>query len=99
MLNVPTPFPHVGSTAYLDVEDHVLGRDVVEQVRILSAPDGNGDVLIAIRSRRFPREIASGNRTVPLALLRETEQPVSKPSGRKPKASRSTGAKARENRR
>lgn len=76
MLSTPAPFPHAGSIAYLDVEDHVLGRDVVEQVRILSAADANGNVLIAIRSRRFPREIASGNRTVPLALLRETEQPA-----------------------
>ncbi|MED5546101.1 MAG: hypothetical protein VYD90_12700 [Pseudomonadota bacterium] len=61
------------------------GNDVVEKVRILAhkAPDL---VLVAIKSHRFPREIASGNRTVNLHQLRETEQaaPVStpKPSGR-----------------
>ena len=90
MLNVPVPFPHVGSTAYLDDKD-ADNRDIIERVRILGAPDAAGEVLISIRSRRYPREIASGNRRVPLSLLRETEQPASphrssKPSGRKPKA-------------
>lgn len=89
MLSVPAPFPHVGSTAYLDVEDHTLARDVVEKVRILSAPDADGNVLIAIHGRRYPREIASGNRTVPISLLRETERaPAPQPARRRRSAAK-----------
>lgn len=72
MLNVPVPFPHVGSTAYFD-DIGPDGKDVVEKVRILRV-DGDANALISIRSRRYPHEIASGNRTVPLASLREHEQ-------------------------
>lgn len=86
MLHTLTPFPHAGSTAYLDEADD-NGREVVEQVRILSAPDAHGEVLISLRSYRYRHEIARGNRRVPLADLRETEQPA--PSGRK--RSRSSG--------
>jgi len=80
MLNVPTPFPHAGSIAYLD--DEIDGRTVTEQVRIQAAPDALGMVPIAIRSRRYPREIASGFRRVHISQLRETEQPapVAKPA-------------------
>lgn len=84
MLQAVADFPHSGSFGYRDDVD-ADGNDVVEKVRILAhkAPD---QVLVAIKSRRFPREIASGNRTVQLHQLRATEQaePVSnpKPSGR-----------------
>lgn len=87
MLNIPTPFPEVGSFGFMD-DRTPDGRDVIEPVRILSAPDDEGDVLISMTGRRFPREIASGNRRVPLAIIRETERaaPVvgkrSKPAGR-----------------
>ncbi|KPH60371.1 hypothetical protein ADT71_19875 [Novosphingobium sp. ST904] len=61
------------------------GNDIVEKVRIL-AHKPEDRVLVAIKSRRYPGEIASGNRTVRLQSLRPTEQasPVSppKPSGR-----------------
>lgn len=72
MLNTPAQFPHAGATAYIDDIDGE-GRDVVEQVRIIAHKPGK-TVLIAIRSRRFPGEVASGNRTVPLSSLRETER-------------------------
>ena len=77
MLSVPTEFPRVGSHGFLD------DGTKVEPVRILR-DNGDGNVLVSLTSHRFPREIASGNRTVPLADLRETEQPTSptKPSGR-----------------
>ncbi len=82
MLNVAAQFPHAGSIAYIDDVDG-SGCDVVEKVRIIAHKPG-GQALIAIRSRRFPSEIASGNRTVPLSSLRETEraQPVPAPKRR-----------------
>ncbi|WP_232494939.1 hypothetical protein [Novosphingobium kaempferiae] len=90
MLNVSAPYPHAGSTAYIDDID-CLDKPVVRKVRIISHKPEDL-VLIAIRDRLAPREAASGNRTVPLSSLRETEQPeqhtISKPSGRKPKAGR-----------
>lgn len=77
MLSVPTEFPQVGSHGFLD------DGKTVEPVRILRV-NGDGNVLVSLTGRRFPREVASGNRTVPLISLRETEQPVppAKPSGR-----------------
>lgn len=72
MLNVSAPYPHAGSTAYIDDKD-CLGNDVVRKVRII-AHKPEDLVLIAIRDRLAPRESASGNRTVPLATLREHEQ-------------------------
>ncbi|CDO35024.1 hypothetical protein [Novosphingobium sp. KN65.2] len=82
MLSIPTEFPQAGSFGFLDDRDH-LGRDVVEQVRILRH-NGDGNALVALTGRRFPGEIASGNRTVPLASLRATERPEPiKPAGRK----------------
>lgn len=72
MLQVATEFPAVGSYAFMDAIDH-RGADVVEKVRI-QRDNGDGNALISILSRRFPREIASGNRTVPFAQLRATEQ-------------------------
>lgn len=77
MLSVPTEFPRVGSHGFLD------DGAKVEPVRILR-DNGDGHVLVSLTGRRFPREIASGNRTVPLSALRETEQPLppAKPSGR-----------------
>lgn len=82
MLNVHVPFPHVGSTAFIDDVD-AEGRDVIERVRII-ALKADGHALISLRSYRYPHEIARGNRTVPLISLRETEQPLppAKPSGR-----------------
>lgn len=82
MLSVAAPFPYPGSNAYLDDRD-VHGRDVVEPVRILR-DNGDGSVLISLKSHRYPHEIASGNRSVPLSSLRETVQPLRpvKPSGR-----------------
>lgn len=84
MLNVPAPYPHAGSTAYIDDID-CLDKPVVRKVRIISHKPEDL-VLIAIRDRLAPREAASGNRTVPLSSLRETEQPElhtpAKPSGR-----------------
>ncbi len=68
MLSVPTEFPRVGSHGFLD------DGAKVEPVRILR-DNGDGNVLVSLTGRRFPREIASGNRTVPLADLRATEQP------------------------
>lgn len=87
MLNVATPFPHVGSYGFLD-DQAPDGRYVVERIRILSAPDRDGRVLISLEGRRYPHEVASGNRTVPLALVRETERAETiaaqaKPAGRK----------------
>lgn len=84
MLQAATDFPHSGSFAYMDDVD-AEGNDIVEQVRIL-AHKPEDFVLVAIKSRRYPREIASGNRTVRLHALRPTEQPEAvsppKPSGR-----------------
>ncbi|WP_429274361.1 hypothetical protein [Novosphingobium gossypii] len=85
MLNVSAPYPYAGSTAYIDDKD-CLGNDVVRKVRIIEhRPEDR--VLIGIRDRLAPRESASGNRTVRLSDLRETEQPEvhqpsPKPSGR-----------------
>lgn len=80
MLSVPTEFPQVGSHAFLDD-----GRSI-EPVRILRN-NGDGNVLIALTRHRYPRQIASGNRTVPLNSLRETEQPLPAPKrGRRTKA-------------
>jgi hypothetical protein len=72
MLKAPAPFPHVGSTAYMD-DRNDDGQDIVEKVRI-QRDNGDGNALVAIESHRFNHEIASGNRTVPFAQLRETEQ-------------------------
>lgn len=89
MLNVSASYPHAGSTAYFDDEDE-HGNDIVRKVRII-AHKPEEQVLIAIRGQLFPREIASGNRTVDLSALRETEtvapieaaaRPLSPPSGR-----------------
>lgn len=81
MLNVSAPYPHAGSTAYFDDID-LDGNDFVRKVRII-AHKPEDLVLVAIRDRLYPREIASGNRTISLSQLRETEQPVpTKPSGR-----------------
>lgn len=80
MLHVPAPFPHVGATCYFDDKD-AHGRPVVEPARILR-DNGDGTALLSLTDRRFPREIASGNRTVPFADLRETEQPVAPPARR-----------------
>lgn len=81
MLNVSAPYPHAGSTAYFDDVD-LDGNDIVRKVRII-AHKPEDQVLIAIRDRLYPREIASGNRTISFSQLRETEQPASpKPSGR-----------------
>ncbi|MYL98736.1 hypothetical protein GR702_13280 [Novosphingobium sp. FGD1] len=103
MLNVSAPYPHAGSTAYIDDID-CLGNDIVRKVRII-AHKPEDLVLIGIRDRLAPREAASGNRTVPLSSLRETERPeqhqsehLSQPSGRT-RGPRSTGAKAGERRR
>lgn len=72
MLSVPTDFPQVGSHAFLD------DGNTVEPVRILRN-NGDGNVLIALTRHRFPRQIASGNRTVPIKSLRKTEQPEPAP--------------------
>lgn len=89
MLNVTAPFPHAGSTAFMDDID-LHGGDIVRKVCII-AHKPEDLVLIAIRDRLYSREIASGTRTVDLSALRETETaapieaaalPLSKPSGR-----------------
>lgn len=81
MLNVSAPYPHAGSTAYFDDLD-LDGKDIVRKVRII-AHKPEELVLVAIRDRLYPREIASGNRTISLSQLRESEQPTSpQPSGR-----------------
>lgn len=89
MLNVTVPYPHAGCIAYMDDVDPE-GNDVVEKVRII-AHKPEDLVLIAIQSHRYPGQVASGNRTVELSALRETEAtapvevaalPLSKPSGR-----------------
>lgn len=86
MLQAAADFPHSGSFAYMDDVD-AEGNDIVEKVRIL-AHKPEDLVLVAIKSHRFPGEIASGNRTVDLARLRATEKPEfpAAASGRKPKA-------------
>lgn len=98
MLSIPTTFPQVGSYGFMDVSD-AEGRDAVERVRILRN-NGDGSALISLTGHRYPREIASGNRTVPLSSLRATEQPepAAKRSPR-PKTARATAAKARKPRR
>ena len=82
MLHVPAAFPFVGSKCFFDDVD-AAGRVIVEPARILR-DNGDGTALLSLTDRRYPHEVASGNRTVPFALLRETEQPLrqSKPSGR-----------------
>jgi len=72
MLKVPATFPHVGSTCYFDNQT-ADSQDVVEKARI-QRDNGDGTALISIDSHRFPREVASGNRTIPFADLRATEQ-------------------------
>ncbi len=76
MLRTPTPFPFSGSTCYFD-DQNDDGQDVVEKARI-QRYNGDGTALISIESCRFPGEVASGNRTIDLDRLRETEQPVSR---------------------
>lgn len=94
MLHVPAPFPAVGSYGFID-DRTPDGRDVVERVRILQ-DKGQGQVLVSLVGRRFPREIASGNRTVPLSLIRETEHPAfpCRSSGRRPRAKAAAPKKA-----
>ncbi len=75
MLRTSASFPHVGSFCYFD-DQNDDGQDVVEKARI-QRNNGDGTALISIESRRFPGEVASGNRTIDLDRLRETEQPVS----------------------
>lgn len=72
MLKVPTPFPFSGSICYFD-DQGTDGNDTVEKARI-QRDNGDGTALISIESRRFPGEVASGNRTIEFALLRPTEQ-------------------------
>lgn len=72
MLKVPASFPHVGATCFFDSQNDD-GQDVVEKARILR-DNGDGTRLIAIDSRRFPGEVASGNRSIDFAQLRATEQ-------------------------
>ena len=72
MLKEPASFPHVGSYCYFDHQTSD-GQDVVERARI-QRDNGDGTALLSIDSRRFPREVASGNRTVPFDQLRESEQ-------------------------
>lgn len=71
MLSIPAPFPQVGSYGFIDAADPE-GREVVEPVRILR-DNGDGTALVSLTGRRFPREIASSNRTIPFTDLRETE--------------------------
>lgn len=87
MLRTESPFPHVGSTAFLD-DRRADGADVVERVRILR-DNGDGTRLVSLLGHRYPHEIASGNRTVPLSDLRETElaEPVKPARRRKPRKS------------
>lgn len=86
MLAVATEFPQVGSHCFFDDVDQ-QNRPVVEPARILRN-NGDGTVLVSLTDRRYPREVASGNRTVELARLRATEKPEfpAAASGRKPKA-------------
>ncbi|MCT2398499.1 hypothetical protein [Novosphingobium mangrovi (ex Huang et al. 2023)] len=109
MLDVPTDFPAAGSYGYID-DRTPDGRDVVQRVRI-QQHKADGDVLVSLVGRRFPREVASGNRSVPLTLVRETEHPSGRTAPAHPelvegsgrtrgrKVPRSTGAKRHENRR
>lgn len=72
MLKAPAAFPYVGSFCYFD--DHADdGSDIVEKARI-QRDNGDGTALLSIASRRFSHEVASGNRTMPFAQLRECEQ-------------------------
>lgn len=73
MLSTPTPFPFSGSICYFDYSD-ADGNDTVEKARI-QRDNGDGTALISIESRRFPGEVASGNRTIEFSQLRATEQP------------------------
>ena len=87
MLAAATEFPQVGSHCFFDDVDQ-QNRPVVEPARILRN-NGDGTVLVSLTDRRYPSEVASGNRTVELARLRATEKPEFPPaasSGRKPKA-------------
>lgn len=76
MLRTPTLFPFSGSTCYFDDQD-ADGHDTIEKARI-QRDNGDGTALISIDSRRYPGEVASGNRTISFDLLRETEQPISR---------------------
>jgi hypothetical protein len=71
MLRTLTPFPHVGSAAFL-----ATPGDEPQTCRILRRHSGHSDqaatALIALTGRNYPGEVASGNRTVPMAELHET---------------------------
>lgn len=75
MLKAPAAFPFVGSNCYFD-DETTDGQDVVEKARI-QRDNGDGTALISIDSRRFPHQVASGNRTIAFGLLRATEQATS----------------------
>lgn len=87
MLAVHTEFPHVGSNCYFDDVDK-RNQPVVEPARILR-DNGDGTALLSLTDRRYPGEVASGNRTVDFSRLRATEQPV--PEGTAPRKRRGKG--------
>jgi len=74
MLKAPAAFPYVGSVCYFD-DRTSDDQDVVEKARI-QRDNGDGTALISIDSRRYPHEVASGNRKIAFDQLRETEQPA-----------------------
>lgn len=65
MLQSETTFPHAGAPAFL--------KPAAEPVKILQR-NANGTCLISLTDKRYPREIASGNRTVDFAELAATPE-------------------------
>ena len=83
MLQSATTFPHAGAPAFL--------RPTAEPVKIIQR-NANGTCLISLTDKRFPREAASGNRTVDLAELAETAEEAL-PTTAKPRQRTRRGAR------
>lgn len=77
MLKVPADFPHAGCAAVLRLKPDVAPpRGMAwpaEPVRVIRH-NRDGTALVALTSRRFPGELASGNKTVPAADLFATPE-------------------------
>lgn len=70
MLSTPAPYPHPGAAAFV--------RGTGEPCRIIQR-NADDTCLVSLTDRRYPREAASGNRTVPLADLAATQEEASAP--------------------
>ncbi len=82
MLSTPAPFPEAGATAFLKPE--ALACKILRR-------HADGTALISLTDKRFPREIASGTPTVPLADLFETAEAALHPPVRPARTPRTIG--------